>query len=95
MAISNLALVTNPLDQGEDSDSWLTIDAEGFDQVLEATFRKGKVPQSAPEAMDIDGEQNTEDRVATEQAKRLKAFASKVETFIEGEGDLEGARSEE
>jgi hypothetical protein len=33
--------------------------------------------------------------MATEQAARLKTLAGKVESFVEGEGDLEGARFEE
>ncbi|KAF9535493.1 SGT1 protein-domain-containing protein [Crepidotus variabilis] len=96
IAISSQSASIHPLDKGEDSDSWLNIDAEGFDQMLEQTFHsRGKVPDSAPRPMDVDGEQNTEDQVATEQAKRLKVLASKVEDFIGGEGDLEGAEFED
>jgi hypothetical protein len=40
-------------------------------------------------AMDED---NPEDRAAQEQAAKLQSLAKKVEDFVEGEGDLEGAR---
>ena len=33
-----------------------------------------------------------EEELANEQATRMKSLAQKVEEFVEGEGDLEGAR---
>jgi hypothetical protein len=46
--------------------------------------------------MDVDSPDiSEEDRVASEQAARLKDLASKVEQFVEGEGDIEGALFEE
>ena len=36
-----------------------------------------------------------EDKVANDEAKKLQDLANKVENFVEGEGDLEGARFEE
>ena len=48
--------------------------------------------------MDIEKEEtakSAEDLLASEQARKLKVFADKVENFIEGEGDIEGARFEE
>ncbi len=46
--------------------------------------------------MDVDTpEVPEEDRIASEQAARLKDLANKVEQFVEGEGDIEGARFEE
>jgi len=36
-----------------------------------------------------------EDRIAAEQASKLQNLAAKVEEFVEGEGDLEGATFEE
>ena len=38
---------------------------------------------------------SAEDLLASEQARKLKVLADKVENFIEGEGDIEGARFEE
>lgn len=46
-------------------------------------------------AMDVDNTESLEDRLAAQQAKQLKDLAAKVEDFIEGEGDLEGATFEE
>jgi hypothetical protein len=46
----------------------------------------------------IDGQEfdkNLEDKLVSEQAKKLKDLATKVENFVEGEGDMEGARFEE
>jgi len=51
-----------------------------------------------PVAMDVDQEgpaENPEQRLAAEQASRLRELATKVEDFVEGEGDLEGAKFEE
>ncbi|KIM48351.1 hypothetical protein M413DRAFT_440079 [Hebeloma cylindrosporum] len=79
--------------QEEDSDEWLHVDAGDFDHMLESTLGK---PQSEKgkdsNAMDVD---DLEDRLATEQAAQLKTLAGKVESFVEGEGDLEGARFED
>lgn len=62
--------------------------------MLEASRAKPQGNESKdPNGMDVD--ESPEDRIASEQAKRLKDLASKVEIFIEGEGDVEGARFEE
>jgi len=82
----------------EDNDGWLTIDAQEFDRGLEATFTEARGNGKKINAMDVDLPSETEspeDKLASEQAKRLKDLASKVENFVEGEGDLEGARFEE
>lgn len=47
---------------------------------------RGHVPENNSDEVD------NEDIIAKEQASRLKSLADKVEEFIEGEGDLEGAR---
>lgn len=85
-------------DDKEESDSWLHVDAKEFEEMLETTHAKPKAPKNSdPNAMvvDSDGHESPEDRFASEQAKQLKDLASKVEDFIEGEGDLEGALFEE
>lgn len=49
-------------------------------------------------AMDVDqpGDARTEeDNIANQQASRLKDFAAQVENFVEGQGDIEGAKFEE
>jgi len=82
----------------EDSDNWLNVDGEQFENTLEKTMGlpTPKI-QLDTESMDVDKEQDEfpEDRVAAEQATRLKDLASKVEEFVEGEGDIEGARFED
>ncbi len=51
---------------------------------------KGK--EKALDAMDVDPAEDDEDRIAKAQAARLQDLAKKVEQFVEGEGDVEGAR---
>src|SRR5882762_10797267 len=83
----------------EDSDAWLSVDAQDLDGVLEK--RLGLNNDGRPinsDAMDVDepnGTQSAEDRLAKEQASKLQEMAKKVENFLEGEGDLEGAKFEE
>ncbi|KJA26048.1 hypothetical protein HYPSUDRAFT_36895 [Hypholoma sublateritium FD-334 SS-4] len=79
-------------DEAEDSDGWLNIDADEFEQMLEASRAK---PRESGGVDDMDVDESPEDRLASEQAKKLKDLASKVENFIDGEGDLEGARFED
>lgn len=76
----------------EDDDSWLNIDAEDFDDLLQkAAGRKGAADDL--DSMNVD--ETAEERLASDQASRLKDLASKVEKFVEGEGDMTGARFEE
>lgn len=42
-----------------------------------------------------EGQEVLQDHVTNEQATRLQNLAEKVEKFVEGEGDLDGARFEE
>ncbi|KAH9947701.1 SGT1-domain-containing protein [Amylocystis lapponica] len=83
--------------QHEDSDDWLNVNAEDFDEMLEKTLgNKAKSPpQASSDAMNVDQADNAEteeDKLAKEQASRLQDLAKKVEEFVEGEGDVEGAR---
>ncbi len=87
-------------DLPEDSDEWLNVTAEDFDAMLEKSTGKSqsKVEQSSDGAMDVDTDGNIEEeeeKVAREQASRLKDLAKKVEDFVEGKGDVEGAVFEE
>jgi hypothetical protein len=82
----------------EDSDDWLTLDGQEFDKSLEASLAGATGNAKESDAMDVDPLNKTEsleDRLASEQAKKLKDLATKVEIFVEGEGDMEGARFEE
>lgn len=78
----------------EDPDDWLNVDAADFDAMLEKTAggSKGKGKGTATDRMDVDASGDEEERVAKAQAARLKDLAKQVEDFVEGEGDLEGAR---
>lgn len=88
----------NATQEKEDSDEWLNVDAQDFDDMLEKTMgtsRSNKL--GPPEAMDVDNPEGEteEDRAAKAQASRLQDLAQKVESFVEGEGDVEGAKFEE
>ncbi|KAF8078293.1 SGT1 protein-domain-containing protein [Lyophyllum atratum] len=81
----------------EDSDEWLNIDAQDFEAMLEQTMGSSK-RTAQTDVMDVDtpgNEKSAADRLASEQAAKLKELATKVESFVEGEGDLDGARFED
>jgi ribonuclease I len=81
----------------EDADDWLNIDPQDFENMLQASLPASR-RDADPAAMDVDNPEpaeSAEDRLASEQASKLKELAEKVEGFVEGEGDLEGARFEE
>jgi hypothetical protein len=81
----------------EDSDDWLTVRAENFDSVLQEKMRLNDVPSTSRE-MDVDhspDSENGEDGMTKAQVAKLRDLASKVDTFIASEGDVEGATFEE
>ncbi|CAE6418354.1 unnamed protein product [Rhizoctonia solani] len=70
----------------EDSTEWLQIDESTFDGMLKQKFNgKNTGGQGADD----------EDQYAQDQATKLQELAKRVEGFVEGEGDLEGARFED
>jgi hypothetical protein len=81
----------------EDADDWLNIDAQDFENLLQKSMpTSGSKVDS--DKMDVDSpraSESYEDQLASEQASKLKELAAKVEDFVEGEGDLEGARFDE
>ncbi|KIL70987.1 hypothetical protein M378DRAFT_66554 [Amanita muscaria Koide BX008] len=81
----------------EDNDDWLNVDAQDFDELLEKTMGVSKAEQRKPsDEMDMDeNKDDAEERLASAQATKLKELATKVEKFVEGEGDMEGARFED
>lgn len=80
--------------RAEDSDSWLDVDVTTLDTMLEQTLQVKPPPPS--EAMPVDPpDENTEDDVTRQQTAKLQEMAKKVEAFVEGKGDLEGARFDE
>ncbi|KAJ1310366.1 hypothetical protein OPQ81_007104 [Rhizoctonia solani] len=70
----------------EDSTEWLQIDESTFDGMLKQKFNRKDAGQPG---------EDDEDRYAQEQATKLQELAKKVEGFVEGKGDLEGARFED
>ncbi|KAG9124570.1 hypothetical protein FRC07_011088 [Ceratobasidium sp. 392] len=68
----------------DDPAEWLNVDESTFDSMLEQRFNRNSTTQQS----DLDAE----DKLAQEQATRLQELAKKVEGFVEGKGDLEGAR---
>ncbi|KAI4520500.1 SGT1-domain-containing protein [Schizophyllum commune Loenen D] len=89
-------------DVPEDSDDWLNVNADSFDAMLEERMGKPSQQTKDPDAMDVDPKDGQvaqqkvmEDKVANDEAKKLQDLANKVENFVEGEGDLEGARFED
>jgi hypothetical protein len=80
----------------EDNDDWLIVDPQDFDEMLGKTLGTKTEDQKTSNAMVIDGPRDdAEEHAAATQAARLKELTSKVENFVEGEGDIEGARFEE
>jgi len=95
------AALSDTSQEAEDSDDWLNIDAENFDALLEKSAQVTKPTQgtSGDEAkMDVDQEpaaDSVDDRFSEQQADRLHDLAQKVEQFVEGKGNLEGAQFED
>ncbi|KAI0274784.1 SGT1 protein-domain-containing protein [Gloeopeniophorella convolvens] len=85
-----------PSQDDEDSDDWLNVNAEDFDDFLQQKMAQGA--QSADNATDVDRSpqpENEEDRIANAQVAKLRDLASKVDAFVAGQGDVEGAMFEE
>ncbi|KAI5124417.1 hypothetical protein M0805_008301 [Coniferiporia weirii] len=84
-------------DLEEESDEWMNVDAENFDEKLAATARSAPVKAKTPggeDTMDVDHltkREDEESHLAQGQADKLQGLAKKIEKFVEGEGTLEGA----
>ena len=78
-----------------DAEDWLNVDTEGLDAVLEGSRKQpqqGAAQDSAGvDKTNLNDSPATEDQIATEQTARLRDLAQKVEDFVDGKGDLEGA----
>ncbi|KAG8953323.1 hypothetical protein FRC04_002733 [Tulasnella sp. 424] len=75
----------------EDSDEWLNVSPEDLDNAL---AEAGGLPNAEGSAMDVGGDMQQQldgEAKAQEQAKKLGKLAKKVEAFVEGHGDLDGA----
>ena len=82
--------------QPEDSDEWLNVSADDFDMMLQQMSSRpsqtGARGATVSEQPDADMLADDADSLAQTQASRLQDLAKKVEQFVEGEGDLQGAR---
>ena len=86
-----------PSQDVEDDDDWLTVSAENFDSVLQEKMRLNDTP-SISRDMDVDhspDSENGEVGMTKAQVAKLRDLASRVDAFVSGEGDLEGATFEE
>jgi hypothetical protein len=79
-------------DEGEDSDNWLHVEPMELERSLN---RYGRTDGQEMDVGDTKEDGTTEDQLASEQARRLKTLADKMEGFVEGEGVMEGAVFEE
>ena len=69
---------------------------ESFDELIAQKMGQKQSAESKDVEMKSPRDNDrAEDDAAEEQAKKLKNLAAKVEDFVEGEGDLEGALFEE
>ena len=96
LAISRASDAPSLPDFPPDPDDWLNVDSADFDAMLEGSMKQ-KPQESAQSDAGPSGTQASdastqqEDQLAQEQAARLRNLAQKVEDFVEGKGDLEGA----
>ncbi|KIP11448.1 hypothetical protein PHLGIDRAFT_63844 [Phlebiopsis gigantea 11061_1 CR5-6] len=78
-----------------DAEDWLNVDADGLDAVLEGSLKQPQ-QRGTQDSTNIDENKpgdssTTEDQIAAEQTAKLRDLAQKVEDFVDGKGDLEGA----
>ena len=81
----------------EDADDWLTVSAEDFDSALQEKMRLNDIPNASHE-MDVDHSplsESGEDGIRKAQVAKLQDLANKVDAFVSGKGDVEGAIFEE
>ena len=85
-AIANAGDLT-PLQDLEDPDDWLNVNPEDLDRVLQ---------ESMSHEMGVDPDSENEERDTTHtQVTKLRDLAKKVDAFVAGKGDVEGATFEE
>jgi hypothetical protein len=96
-AIAKASDDLGPSQDVEDNDDWLTVSAEDFDSVWQEKMRPNDAPSTSSE-MDVDHSPQSEtgeDGVTKAQVTKLRDLASKVDAFVTGDGDVEGALFEE
>lgn len=77
----------------EDSESWLEISPDELDGLLSRSGQTAAHPSAVNR--DAANDEAGKDDDADAQAKTLSNLAKKVGAFVEGQGDLDGARFEE
>lgn len=89
-AIADAGGDLTPSQDPDDPDDWLTVNAEDLDRVLQDNISHN-APQTSHE-MDVDPHSENEERDTTHaQVTKLKNLAKKVDAFVAGKGDVEGA----
>ena len=86
-----------PSQDVEDADDWLTVSAEDFDSVLQEKMGLNVIPKTG-HGMDVDHSPRSEDGegdISKAQVTKLRDLAHKVDAFVSGKGDVEGAMFEE
>lgn len=73
----------------EDSDAWLTVSESQFDGLMSS-----KAPTLDPSAGGED-KMDEDEKVAEEQAGKMRDFAQRLEGFVSGKGAFEGATMDE
>ena len=92
-AIANAGNLT-PSQDPEDPDDWLTVNADDLDRVLQDNMSHN-APHTSHE-MDVDlHSENKEHDTTRAQVAKLRDLAKKVDAFVAGKGDVEGAMFEE
>lgn len=105
--VDNGRLAAAQASQQEDSEGWLDIDEASVNAIIRSR-RSTEVPTvaqhehshgpnrktSVPNTFDIDASEEEANLVKSEAA-RLRSLARKVDDFVHGGGDLEGARFNE
>ncbi|KAH9176602.1 SGT1-domain-containing protein [Lactarius sanguifluus] len=90
-AIANAGDLTSSQDL-DDPDDWLTVNAEDLDRVLQDNMNH--TTHHTSHKMEVDPE--SEERDSTHaQVAQLRDLANKVDAFVTGEGDIEGAMFED
>lgn len=92
-AIANARDLT-PSQDIEDPDDWLTVNAEDLDRALQASMSQHAPRTSHEIGIDPDSENEERDPNHAQVAK-LRDLAKKVDAFVAGKGDVEGAMFDE
>ncbi|KAJ3849925.1 SGT1 protein-domain-containing protein [Lentinula lateritia] len=87
-AISQVSNDFTPSNVDEDRDDWLNIDSQNFEDMLQRVSGASDETKQS-DVMDVD--QKSMERTTSTETSQVRNLASKVEEFIKGEGDVEGA----